>query len=169
MHLCLAFYLALFETHHNFPLRLRISRILDCTPYIANPQDSFEINVVTHDEDPYAFVLAICCLQSPEMLYSSLTAVTSPDAIMRLPKEEGKKKAIALSSSSIVIVEGDEEIGADHQVGKIIFSLKDSTTKQLQTTPVRGKNCTHIQVSSCWNPPFCCLLLHLTPFLHQVL
>ena len=130
----------------------------DLTPIIRDPSKSFKINIMCHDKDPYIFVLAFCQYRPYSMLHQSLTTPDSPYAITRLSEVESRQKALQLASNKILVI--DEGLEAEEEVGKIEFSLKDSTTKKFIDTPVRGKYCTHFQV---------CIYCSLGHFLQSIL
>ncbi|KAL7559684.1 hypothetical protein ACA910_002392 [Epithemia clementina (nom. ined.)] len=126
--------------------------ILDLTTYVVDPSQPFKIDLLTHDRDPYIFILGLCHYRTCQTLYETLTCYGSPHALQMLSEEHAKAKAKSLATSLTIL--DDDGLENGNSLGKIIFSLRDSTTKLLQGTPVRGKDCVHFQ---CFD---------LLPFLH---
>ena len=127
-----------------FSLPNRLCKIADITHFIKNPSEPFKINIMCHDKECYIFVLALCQHHSYAMLYQNLTSPESSYAIRRLSEAESRQKLLMFTSSTMLVI--DEEAPTEEECGKIVFSLKDSTTKKLMVTPVRGKYCAHFQV-----------------------
>lgn len=129
-----------------------MSKILDLTQYIADPKRAAIVEGITYDEDQYFGCVVYARYRPAAKLYQSLMNPDSPDAITSLSDEEGKRKALSFASSTMVVLDSDDENDAeDEEAGKFIFSLTDAYSGQLMTIPVRGNKCKHFQVS-CFQP-----------------
>jgi hypothetical protein len=146
-----------------------MSHILDLTKY-TNPQRGMTIKlgsaeVVENVADgalaasptthrltgSYALYAAICRYVAPDDLYDQLMGRRSGGDILIPTLSERSAKMIAMdyvSNQTVAIEDSEDEDGGNTHVDEsnsLTFSLICPLTKTTMETPVRGRNCKHLQ------------------------
>ena len=118
-------------------------------------EDVSDILVAKHDQgDPptigsYAVHVSICEYVDPARLFDELTGMRVGNGVIpSLSLESVKQKAIEALEQQIVVdcdsdSDGDEAQGSNNDC--LVFSLLCPFTKTVIDTPVRGKECDHLQ------------------------
>lgn len=107
------------------------------------------VTIVRVDEELYYGVVVYARYRTPELVRDLLMDKNCQDSITFLSEKEGEKKALNFASSTMVVLDSDDETEAGSQeAGKFIFCLADAASMKLISTPVRGIKCKHFQVGS---------------------
>jgi len=125
--------------------------MLDVTPHIANPREPLSLEMCSYDEDTYNLQLSIVEYVSPQSLFQKCMR-QEPEGIAKLTFEEGralvqqnldKKDAVVLDDSDDD--EGKNDASVNPQNIYLTCSLVCAVSMSAIRTPVRGKNCKHMQ------------------------
>ena len=131
-----------------------LSKHLDLTPHINFPQRDNVVKVLTYDDQPFYFCIALCAYVSPATLYKSLTSTTPPNdmALEKLTRAESIARALTFAKQDTLILDDDDDDeeqapqAPGDDTGRIVFTLTCPFSKSTMEKPVRGKNCKHFQV-----------------------
>lgn len=139
------------QTSHDATKWEQMSYPLDVSSHIRKPTDKTVITLCCQDETQYLFVVAVCSYKPPGRLLRDILEDES-SCLVRLTLEESKNKAMQyINKNSMISIDDDEgdngKNGTQKAVPKLVFSLVDPVTKVPMTTPVRGRQCKHWQVS----------------------
>jgi len=134
------------QQSHNAKEWKGLSKILDLTEYVKESFNHIKLDIICHDEDPFYFVAGFFRKHLDKEVHESLVAGSSKERIQHLSREEATKKALGFAKTKMLCLgDSDGDDDEEEEAGKMIFSLKDSTTKRLMEYPVRGKDCAHFQ------------------------
>jgi hypothetical protein len=133
------------QQQHNPNLWKGMSYPLEMASLLSNPKCTNQIDIGCYDNEQYIFCLAVCQYQTPATLTKQSLSMDNQH-FQRLSMEESIQKAMQLINQQMIVVDGDDD-GGTADLGKFVFSLTCPISKLPMTTPVRGRNCKHWQVS----------------------
>lgn len=150
------------QQSHDHVLWKGMCHALDLTQYVAHPTMINELCMVTRDDAEYAIQVAVLEYIAPDSLHelclSPSTSSLSPSSynklsIQKLTKDEGMAVAMEyLKKDAVVVDDDDDDNGKDTTTTSttpaditLTFSLLCSMSMTAMTTPVRGKQCRHMQ------------------------
>jgi len=159
------------QQSHDHLLWKGMCHALDLTQFVARPTLLNELCICTRDEGEYAIQVAILEYIAPDALHDlCMDITTSPpksndtDAnynkvkIQKMTKDEGLAVAMDYLKKDAVVLDDDDDDGHLKDAGKatstttttpaditLTFSLCCSMSMTAMSTPVRGKNCRHMQ------------------------
>lgn len=113
--------------------------------YIRDAQRKTVIEIGCKDDDLFYFSLSVCQFISPERMFERVKTGT----LLRIEREEATEKAKAFAKKHMTMsLDSDgEEVKGNEEQGVFIVNLMCPMSKSIISTPVRGRNCRHWQVS----------------------
>jgi len=137
------------QQSHDPTLWKGMCHTLDLTQYVKTPMQLNGLRLCTRDDDTYAIQLALCEYISPDALYA-LCINSDESNTQKIPKltyEEGLLVAMKYLKKDAVVLDSDDESDSAESLADITltFSLICSMSMMAIRTPVRGKNCKHMQ------------------------
>lgn len=147
------------QQSHDRKLWKGMCHTLDLTQFVPQPTLLNDLCICTKDEIEYAIQVAMLEYISPDALYDLCmnTSAVQPDthnenSIQKLTKEEGFAVARGYLKKDAVVLDDDDDGGKPPSTTTntpaditLTFSLLCSMSMTAMTTPVRGKNCRHMQ------------------------
>lgn len=124
-----------------------ISKHLDVTAHVLDPEKSISIEMCCYDTGTFLFCLSVCRYRSVKTLCSQLIAPDNERSLDVMSRQQGIKKLMDSFKRDVVAVDSGDE-GDGQLSGKTVFSLKCPISKQLMSVPVRRRQCKHWQVSN---------------------
>ena len=139
------------QQSHDHSLWKGMSDMLDLTGLamrVPGRQTKQRLEICTKDPDGYNFQLVICTFVPPQVLFERCIG-DGPNSLTKLSIEEGRalvkqnldeKDAVVIDDS-----DGEDDTGLDTSNIYLTYSLLCGASMSAIKTPVRGKNCKHMQ------------------------
>lgn len=139
------------QQSHNHKKWQGLCHPLDLTGVIRKPTETNEMKILTVEEEPYFFCIALCKYRSPAILMNNYIhsdpAVFHASSFDKLSREQAMIKAKGFTTQATLTLDGsddDDQTPADES-GKFVFTLTCPFSKTILRKPVRGKQCKHYQ------------------------
>ena len=140
---------------HDHILWKGLSYIFDMTPSMMYPNSTNQLSICTQDLDLYGVQIALCDYISPAKLYDICLGAEpgNEDSLTKLSYDKGLAIALAyVNKDAVVLDETDDENDDNNDKPAVTASNATLTLSLLcgmsmtpMITPVRGKNCKHMQ------------------------